>query len=149
MFKTITKTFTLSSASVPKPELNVYAEQAAQVAEFTRIIKDAVKRRNEFFQTKARLEGVGIVHIFDECNNKGGLTIAFKKCNDHKSGDMVDIAVNTCSKNDTFSKSHGTGGALEKFFSGERISLPLLKNKNASELASVVKNTFTRLYYYL
>lgn len=129
---------------------SVYSPKAAAEAriDFIRALNEAVERRKEFYTTKAKLEGVGIVHVFDKINPKGGMTIAFKKCNAYKSGVMVDIAVNTCSDTDTFSKSHGTVAALEKFFEGKVVSLPLLKYIDERELPTAVKQLFNSIHYY-
>ena len=124
-------------------EIKAFAEARK---EFVKTINESVARRKEFYLTKAKLEGVGIVHIFDKESPKGGLTIAYKKCNPYKSGIMVDIAVNTCAAEDTFSRSHGTTGALEKFFDGKVVSLPLLKFYSEDELSSVIKEQFKRMF---
>lgn len=92
--------------------------------------------------------GVSIVHIFNEYAHKGGLTIAFKPCNDYKSCIMVEVAVNTCSPLDSFSRTIGTQGALEKFFAGETIQLPLLRHHTKDSLNTVVKCVFTDMYLF-
>lgn len=125
---------------------NPHKAQAEARADFVKTINEAVERRKEFYLTKAKLEGVGIVHVFDKDDPKGGMTIAFKKCNTYKSGVMVDIAVNTCSDDDTFSKSHGTIGALEKFFEGKVVSLPLLRYVHERELPGTVKQLFKSVH---
>jgi len=95
----------------------------------------------------AKDQGIGIVHIHSE-GIKGGLTIAFSKSSPYKHGVMVEVAVNTCSTNDTFSRKLGTHGALEKFLSGETILLPLLLSASGdvSDLNWTVKQAFTNLY---
>lgn len=105
--------------------------------------------RRVFLLNKAVLQKVGIVHIFDEMNAKGGLTVAFKKTSPYKSGAMVTVAVATCSKLDAFSKKIGTERALEMFFTGQTIQLPLLQTFAEEDLAYAVKNAFRRLYDYI
>lgn len=105
--------------------------------------------RRVFLLNKAVLQKVGIVHIFDEMNAKGGLTIAFKKTTPYKSGAMVTVAVATCSKLDAFSKKIGTERALEMFFAGQTIELPILQWFAEEDLAFAVKNAFRRLYDYI
>lgn len=95
---------------------------------------------------QARDEGVGIVHIFDYNYPKGGLTVAFCKQSPYASGVMVECAVATCSSKDTFSKKIGTQRALEMFFDGETISLPLLMYSEDRDINGVVKRAFTALY---
>lgn len=90
---------------------------------------------------------VGIVHIYNPDCAKGGMTIAYQKSTDHKSGMMVDVAVQVCSDMDSFSKKTGTAGARAKFDNGETIQLPLLKSYFAKEdIAFAVKESFTALY---
>ena len=96
--------------------------------------------------TKARILGVGIVHIYDTENHKGGLTIAFRKVSQFGSGKMVQCAVNTCSNKDSFSKKIGTKGALEKFFNSETIELPVLEIWGEEDLNWAIKESFTKLY---
>lgn len=96
---------------------------------------------------QAQEAGVGIVHIYDSYCPKGGLTIAFRKCNSYTSGTMVEVAVNTCSKEDAFSKKIGVVGALQKFFDGETIQLPLLNNTDPRDINYAVKAAFSNLYY--
>jgi hypothetical protein len=95
---------------------------------------------------KATILGVGLVHIYDTENHKGGLTVAFRKVSQFGSGKMVQCAVNTCSNKDSFSKKIGAKGALEKFFNGETIELPILEIWPEAELNWAVKTSFTNLY---
>jgi hypothetical protein len=95
---------------------------------------------------RAEVLGVGLVHVHSKHTNKGGLTIAYKKCSDHKSGYMVEIAVNVCSESDNFSKKQGVVGALEKFFASTTIDLPLLKDNNEEDLSYVIKRIFSIAY---
>ncbi len=75
----------------------------------------------------AKDQGIGIVHIHSE-GIKGGLTIAFSKSSPYKHGVMVEVAVNTCSTNDTFSRKLGTASG------------------DVSDLNWTVKQAFTNLY---
>ena len=129
-----------------KNNLKEITEFIEQRKEFVKTINESVARRKEFYMTKAKLEGVGIVHIFDADWPKGGMTVAFKKSNPYKSGVMVDIAVNNCSTEDTFSRSHGTVGALEKFFEGKIIQVPLLRFYDERDLPTLIKTHFRRMY---
>ena len=95
---------------------------------------------------RAKEDKIGIVHIHNEYYPRGGLTIAFKKANEFKSGTMVEVAVNTCSDKDMFNRKLGTVGALRKFFDGETIQLPLLKMYQEEDLSWAVKQAFTGLW---
>lgn len=108
--------------------------------------QDRFAKHRAYLLDLATQNDVGIVHVYDTEYPKGGLTIAFSKANKFKSGTMVQVAVNVCSREDSFSKKLGTMGALEKFFARETIELPLLATFDASMLPYIVKNAFTALY---
>jgi len=95
---------------------------------------------------QAQDEGVGLVHIFDEYDPKGGLSVAFRKVSPYKSGKMVRVAVATCSKDDSFSKKTGAKQALELFFSNKTIDLPILQSFREENLNYAVKLAFLSLY---
>lgn len=95
---------------------------------------------------QAMEDKIGIVHIFDAEYPKGGLTVAFRKSNEFKSGCMVDVAVATCSQEDSFNRRIGNMRALKMFYNGEIISIPLLINASAEDINWVVKRAFTALY---
>lgn len=95
---------------------------------------------------KAVTLGVHVCHVFDKDFTSGGLTVAFRKVSPYDSGIMVECAVQTCSTNDTFSKKVGTKGALERFFNGETIQLPLLLNTSERFMSDIVKHAFNKLY---
>ena len=118
-----------------------------QVAKDNAIQRQRTKEyRAELLKT-AMAEGVGIVHIFNADTARGGLTIAFRACSPYPSGVMVDVAVSTCSEQDAFSRTIGTTNALEQFFGGMTVSLPLLKTYAKESITTAVKTAFTNLYY--
>ena len=121
---------------------NTYIQKAADA----KSDKEAIKEYRNALLAKAKADKVGIVHIFDAFDTKGGLTVAFQKSNEYKSGVMVTVAVNVCSKDDTFSRSIGTTGALDKFFDGQNIELPLLSGWLPEDLSMAVKYSFTKFY---
>lgn len=139
--KTQTET-TFPFPTYPKPIMDTYKKTAEAKA------SSAVeyKKYKGTLLDKAKRSGVGIVHIFDTQCPLGGLTIAFSPSTTYSSCTMVEVSVNTCSKQDTFSRSLGTVGALEKFFGGETIKLPLLQVFTKEDLPWVVKQAFTSLY---
>ena len=95
---------------------------------------------------RAKDENIGIVHIHSDNWPRGGLTIAFRKANEFKSGTMVEVAINTCSSKDMFSRKLGNTGALRKFFDGETIQLPLLNTYQEEDISWAVKQAFTALW---
>ena len=115
-------------------------------ADFLDYVKQFEEDRRQEMLLKAKLCGVGIVHIKEHDTwRKGGMTVAFRKCNQYKSGRMVEVAVAVCSPEDTFSRKIGTSMALQKFFSGETIELPLLTYWLPEDINEAVKKAFTAL----
>lgn len=118
---------------------------------FPRIMPGIKANAGNIYRTelleKARLLKIGIVHIFDADHPVGGLTIAFRKSSQYKSGKMVECSVASCSDQDAFSKKIGTTIALEKFFDERTIELPLLAYYDLRDLNGVVKRAFTAMYY--
>jgi len=90
-------------------------------------------------------DSIGIVHIYNPDYPKGGMTVAYRKSNQHKSGVMVDVAVHVCSNADSFSKKIGNAGATAKFLNGNTIQLPLLRAFAKADISFAVKNAFTAL----
>ena len=121
--------------------------------EYMKQAKEATRQREFDKNARAALlsdasrDGIGIVHIYDPEYPKGGLTIAFSKTTEYKTGCMVTVAVNTCSQEDSFNKKIGILGALEKFYGGDVIQLPLLRKYPIEDLNFAVKNAFTALYF--
>lgn len=111
-------------------------------------IKLAEENLRKEMLLKAKLCGVGIVHIKSDEGGwrKGGMTIAFKKSNHYPRGRMVEVAVAVCSPDDTFSRKVGTKLALEKFFSGEVIELPLLEFYSPQDINQAVKQAFYNMW---
>lgn len=112
--------------------------------------KAAQQRANDAFAEildYAKADGIGIVHInMQDYSQQGGITIAFAPANKYKSCRMVNVAVQSCSIDDTFNKRIGTRGALLKFYNDETIQLPLLDYYDKEDLAYLVKQAFTALY---
>lgn len=126
--------------------MNQYKQAAEQVATNERVARQLSKENRAFLLNKARVLGVGLVHVFDKEDPMGGLTIAFKPRTDYKSNTMVEVAVVTCSKMDNFSKSIGTARALDAFFNGITIDLPLMLHYNRKNLPFAVKEAFSPMY---
>ena len=131
---------------VKVPDLYTASFPAAYSETYNKVVADAAMVRYlQDLKTAATEKGIGIVHIF-EAGEKGGLTIAFKKSTGFKSGRMVQVSVATCSVEDHFNKKIGVRVALEKFFYGETIELPILKDYSPEYLNYAVKAAFTALY---
>jgi len=110
-------------------------------------IKLAEENLRKQMLLKAKICGVGIVHIKDDEGwRKGGMTIAYKKSSRYKSGRMVEVAVAVCSPEDTFSRKIGTKIALEKFFLEQVIELPLLGSYTEENISWAVKQAFTAMW---
>ncbi len=115
-------------------------------AELAHRIKQHDAYRAELL-SDAKRNGVGIVHIFCTANNKGGLTVAFRKVKPRQqSTNMVDVAVATCSIDDTFSRKIGTELALAKWFDGDTIQLPLSSGHADEDLNGRVKEAFASMW---
>jgi len=137
--------------NVPTEEVGISLNTLLKALEdMEAITKSEQRQRDEDYRldlmAKATILGVGLVHIYDTENHKGGLTVAFRKVSQFGSGKMVQCAVNTCSNKDSFSKKIGAKGALEKFFNGETIELPILEIWTEEDLNWAVKTSFTNLY---
>ena len=137
--------------AVPTEEVGISLDKLLKALDdMETITKSEQRQRDEEYRldlmAKATILGVGLVHIYDTIDHKGGLTVAFRKVSQFGSGKMVQCAVNTCSNKDSFSKKIGARGALEKFFNGETIELPILEVWAEEDLNWAVKTAFTNLY---
>ncbi len=89
---------------------------------------------------------ISIVHIFNPGHPMGGLTVAFRKSTPWVSGEMVDVAVATCSALDRFNRKVGTNIAITNFKNGNTISLPILLSFTSADINWAVKRTFSAFY---
>ena len=105
----------------------------------------AIKQEQQDRLTWAKEQDVGIVHIFDETNPMGGLSIAFRKSTSFTSGVMVDCAVATCSLHDRFNRRTGSSLAIQAFQRGEFIQLPVLRTFAKEDIAWAVKRAFSAM----
>ena len=108
-------------------------------------ISASMKRYRAAKMEAAKEAGIGIVHIFND-GEKGGLTVAFRIASKYSSGRMVEVAVATCSIEDHFNKKIGAVVAIDRFFEGDTIELPLLQNFKEPDLSYAVKQAFTAFY---
>ena len=132
---------TIMPNTTTPPEYNPEAAKALKDR-----LDTALKQYRVQLHDSAKANNIGIVHIHED-GVKGGLTIAYRKTSQFNSGRMVEVAVAVCSIEDAFSKKIGVQYALEKFFDGTTIELPLLNSHNARDISYAVKQAFTAFYY--
>jgi hypothetical protein len=117
------------------------------VIEAKKSLMSVIEQERQTLLADAKRNGVSIVHIFCTENTKGGLTIAFRKTRpNEQSTNMVDVAIATCSFSDTFSRKIGTQIALQKWFDGDMIQLPLSSGHADEDLNGRVKWAFTSMW---
>lgn len=136
-----------SPAVLAKTVVNTRQKEAQEWARIGAVALKLTDENRAFLLNKAHILGIGIVHVFDEDNPKGGMTIAFRKVSPFAKGTMVDVAVATCSKEDSFNRKTGTKLALESFFNGDTIQLPLNNPASKEGISTQVKWAFEGLFY--
>lgn len=118
------------------------------VQEALNSLKAQIEQERQTLLSDAKRNGVSVVHVFDEYDPKGGLTIAFRKSMPgQKSTNMVDCAVVTCSYADNFNRKIGTQLALQKWFDMDTVQLPLSSGWDNEELNGIVKRKFHALFF--
>lgn len=134
--------FTNTNNPIDFPNMTYQKIQEAHKLLITQIEQERLELLDE-----AKRNGIKVVHVFNTDNPKGGLSIAFRKCMPNQvSTNMVECAVVTCSYNDTFSRKVGTNLALQKWFDGTTITLPLSSGHTYEDLSGRVKRAFMALY---
>ena len=129
-----------TNIEMTKPHLSVIEAKKALMTE--------IEAERQMLLSDAKRNGVSVVHVFDEYDPKGGLTIAFRKSRPTEtSTNMVDVAVATCSYADNFSRKIGTQLALQKWFDCETIQLPLSSGWADEDLNGRVKRKFMAFYF--
>ena len=136
----------MKNTNFPFPVISPASVDHVTLANVRARLNAAIKSYREELHESAKEQGIGIVHIYTD-GEKGGLTVAYRKSNEFTSGSMVEVAVASCSEADAFSKKIGVQLALEKFFDGTTIELPLLKTYDARDISYAVKQAFTAMYY--
>lgn len=126
---------------------NKIPEEVLQQQRIARMVKEEQTSFHKQLLDEAKELGVGVVHIFDKEDPKGGLTVAFRKVKpEYVSTNMVEVAVVTCSYADTFSRKTGSTYALDAFFNSTTIKLPLSAGQPDEDLAGRVKRAFTAMW---
>lgn len=90
---------------------------------------------------EAQTVGILITHA-RATKGKGGVTIAYRKMNEHKNCRMVEVATAYCSPQDIFSKKIGTRKALDNFLAGKTIMVPARRKDNDDAIVLTLRNTF-------
>ena len=68
---------------------------------------------------------IRICHGYDPQNNRGGVTIAYRKCSIWKNTKMVEVSLAYCSSKDSFNKKIGTQLAVDRFLVGNTVMVPV------------------------
>ena len=124
-----------------------FPKMTNKIQEALNSLKASIEDERQTLLADAKRNGVNIVHIFCTANTKGGLTVAFRKTRPNEtSTNMVDVAVATCSFADTFSRKIGTHLALQKWFDGDLIQLPLSSGYADEDLNGRVKEAFASMW---
>lgn len=67
---------------------------------------------------------IRICHGYDPYVNRGGVTIAYRKCSSWRNTKMVEVSVAYCSGKDSFNKKIGVQLAVDRFMNGNTIMVP-------------------------
>lgn len=88
-----------------------------------------------------RKVGIGITHVMG-LNNKGGVTIAYRKCANFRNTRMVEVATAYCSPSDTFTRKIGSATALSEFINGHTIIVPARTDNDDSTIIDNLQAMF-------
>lgn len=143
--------FSNTNNPIDFPMINLTNEQkrtrAMGFAKLAQEAADVFTAYREELLSDAKRNGVQVVHVFNENNPKGGLTIAFRKTQPRQtSTNMVDCAIAVCSFADTFSRKTGTYHALKRWFDGNIAQMPLSSGWADEDLNGRVKQAFTAMW---
>lgn len=81
---------------------------------------------------------IRVCHGYDPQNNRGGVTIAYRKCSNWKNTKMVEVSLAYCSSKDSFSKKVGTQLAVERFLCGNTVALPVRFGRDDSIVGNLL-----------
>lgn len=68
---------------------------------------------------------IRVCHGYDTQNNRGGVTIAYRKCSNWKNTKMVEVSLAYCSSKDSFNKKIGTQLAVDRFVNRNTVQVPV------------------------
>lgn len=95
----------------------------------------------EDLKNQALEDSVYIVHNFDVSNPLGGQTFVWARDSEYKNSKMVSVSVSFCNEKDQFCRKIGAYNALERFYAGEHISLPI-----GDEDSAVIVDRLRRIF---
>lgn len=86
---------------------------------------------------------IRICHGYDRYNNRGGVTIAYRKASGWKNTKMVEVSLAYCSSKDSFSRKIGAQLAVERFVAGNTVMVPVRHKIDET----IVGNLLDMFYY--
>lgn len=90
--------------------------------------------------------GVKLLYLIDPCTRKGGVTVAYREAGAFRNSRMVEVSVAYCNPRDFFSKKIGRSIALENFYNGASITLPLRDPSDDNSIVDNLKTMFGQFY---
>ena len=84
---------------------------------------------------------IRICHGYNPSDNRGGVTIAYRKCSDWRNTKMVEVSVAYCSSKDSFNKKIGVELAVDRFMNGNTIMVPA-RDKTDDSIVGNLLNMF-------
>jgi hypothetical protein len=68
---------------------------------------------------------IRICHGYNRHDNRGGVTIAYRKCSNWRNTRMVEVSLAYCSPKDSFNKKIGVQLAVDRFVNGNTVMVPV------------------------
>lgn len=68
---------------------------------------------------------IRVCHGYNRRDNRGGVTIAYRKCSNWRNTRMVEVALAYCSPKDSFNKKIGVQLAVDRFINGNTVMVPV------------------------
>lgn len=108
--------------------------------------------KERYAELKKMAKDYGVYVATRELNESGGryngVSVAFAPMLDNGRGKMLSVSVSYCASADQYSKKVGKCAALEKWFDGESIQMPLAKDlKNVG--VNTVANNLLEIFSYI
>lgn len=85
---------------------------------------------------------INLAHIFDPHRNKGGVTIAWRVCEDKKNSKMVEVAVAYCHPQDHYNRKAGAALAVDRFLAGCTVVVPARTTKDRRTVVANLRRMF-------
>jgi len=86
---------------------------------------------------------IRICHGYNRHDNRGGVTIAYRKCSNWRNTRMVEVALAYCSPKDSFNKKIGVELAVERFVNGNTVMVPVRQGHDDT----IVGNLLAMFYH--